>query len=84
MVTLVGALFVMTIENSKPLNVLTRFVTAVICADTPDAASAFANGGGGVTELLGELLPQPTINKATAINNVEVDFIIIFTLFFIN
>jgi hypothetical protein len=36
----VGVLFVTTTENSNPLNVLTRFVAAVICADTPDGASS--------------------------------------------
>lgn len=71
---MVGALFVMTTENSKPLNVLTRFVAAVICADIPDAASACA--GGGVTELLGDFLPQPAIKITAAIITVKVEFLI--------
>ena len=74
MVILVGALFVMTTENSKPLNVLTRFVAAVICADTPDGTSASA--GGGVAELLGDFSPQPAIKIAAAIITVKIEFFI--------
>ena len=74
MVIFVGALFVMTTENSKPLNVLTRFVAAVICADTPDGTSASA--GGGVAELLGDFSPQPAIKIAAAIITVKIEFFI--------
>ncbi len=74
MVTYLGALFVMTTENSKLLNVLTRFFAAAICADTPEGASASA--GGDVTELLGDFLPQSAIKIAPAIITAQIEYFI--------
>jgi hypothetical protein len=54
MVTLVGAMFVMTTENSKSRKVLTRFVTGVMYADSPSCVNSGIREGGPKLTLVGQ------------------------------